>query len=467
MKTIIVWYRNDLRVADHPALAAAVAEAESVVPVFIFDPALTGGKTGSSNRNRFLLESLADLRTSLQERGADLIIRQGDAANELAQLASDTQATTVYYTQDYTPYAMSRDANVGEALDKQGVLLQGFPGRLMIDAPELLQTGSKQPYKVFTPFWKQWSRVPRRPLAPTPHRCKLPPGITAGKLPKLSDITDTATLSPQALKGGEAAAQQRLHAFIDDGITGYHNAHNNPGLDQTSRLSPYLHFGCLSARTIEDMLPEGQGADAFHRQLAWRDFYNYVLLHFPHTTRQEFQERYRHISWSYDQTLLTAWQEGRTGYPIVDAAMRQLRAEGWMHNRARLIVGSFLTKDLGLDWRLGEQYFKQWLMDGDTANNTGNWQWIAGVGVDPAPLFRRLYNPTSQQKSYDPQGVYTRRYVPELATVQDKYIAEPWKMSAEEQQAAGCVIGKDYPAPVVDHAIARQQTLERYRSAPL
>ena len=233
--------------------------------------------------------------------------------------------------------------------------------------------------------------------------------------------------------------------------------------DSTSRLSPYLHFGCLSPREVETMLPDTDGARSWHRQLAWREFYYYVLFHYPHPER-EFQERYRGMSWITSPKLLDAWKDGRTGYPVIDAAMRQLKAEGWMHNRARLIVGSFLTKDLNIDWREGEKHFMQWLLDGDMANNNGNWQWIASVGVDPAPFFRRLYNPMTQQERYDPDGEYVRRYVPELKKVPAKYISEPWKMPDDIQQASGCAIGKDYPKPVVDHKEARQLAMERYKS---
>jgi deoxyribodipyrimidine photo-lyase len=229
-----------------------------------------------------------------------------------------------------------------------------------------------------------------------------------------------------------------------------------------------LVSGSATSPSPGDRGEQSDGPARYHRQLAWRDFYNYILLHYPGNAHQEFQQQYRDMEWSYDRELLTAWQEGKTGYPIVDAAMRQMNREGWMHNRGRLIVGSFLTKDLGLDWRLGEQYFMRMLMDGDEANNNGNWQWIASVGVDPAPVFRRLYNPMTQQKRYDPDGSYVRYYVPELARVPDKYLAEPWNMPEAEQAAAGCRVGDgpecDYPGPIVDHAAARLATLERFRS---
>lgn len=465
MRTIIVWYRNDLRLHDMPALQHALRDADRIVPVFILDTALLAGKRGSANRNRFLLESLADLRQSLRGCGGELYIRGGDPLETLAQLAAETDATAVYGSADYTGYAIRRDKRVKDGLAAQDIELHLYGGRLLVDATPKLQTKTGNTFKVFTPFWKQWMLAERRDIAPPPSDIAVPQDLQAGDIPPLTGIADSQYLSPNVLPGGEQAGRDRLHAFLDDGIDKYHQRNNDLGQDATSRLSPYIHFGCLSVREIETMLPPGQGSDAFRRQLAWRDFYNYVLFHYPQNATSEFQERYRTMGWSYDQTRLAAWQEGRTGYPVVDAAMRQLRAEGWMHNRARLIVGSFFTKDLGLDWRLGERYFMQWLMDGDQANNNGNWQWIASVGVDPAPLFRRLYNPASQQASYDPEGAYVRRYVPELARVDDKYLSEPWKMPIDEQQRTGCVIGTDYPAPIVDHAEARKAALEHYRAA--
>jgi deoxyribodipyrimidine photo-lyase len=235
-------------------------------------------------------------------------------------------------------------------------------------------------------------------------------------------------------------------------------------IDSTSRLSPYLRFGCVSAREVESMLDDDDGSAAFRRQLCWRDFYAQLLSHFPANATMELQERYRRrIAWSRAGARFAAWCEGRTGYPLVDAAMRQLRGEGWMHNRARLVVGSFLTKDLGIDWRWGERHFMRLLVDGDQASNNGNWQWIASVGTDRQPVSRRLLNPTRQMEAHDPDGIYVRRHVPELAVVPDSYLREPWTMPRALQRQVGCVIGADYPAPIVDHAQARRRALERYR----
>ena len=459
---IIVWFRADLRIHDHPALATALKDAKNIVPVFIFNDDLISGKFSSSNRTRFLLECLEDLKESFQKVGGDLIIRHGEAASELQALAKETGAKAVYYTADYSPFAIKRDKKVEEALSDAQIAARSFGGKLSVSSIQKLRTQTDTPYKVFTPFWRAWSQVERRALAELPKSVSLPK-VTVGTLPTLTDLISDDHLSEDAIKGGEAEARRRLNTFLDGPIADYKVTNNDLGVDGTSHLSAYLHFGCLSVREIETLLPASEGARSWHRQLAWREFYYYVLLHFPHPER-EFQERYRGMQWIKSDELLTAWKEGRTGYPVVDAAMRQLLNEGWMHNRARLIVGSFLTKDLGIDWREGEKHFMQWLIDGDMANNNGNWQWIGSVGVDPAPLFRRLYNPSSQQKNYDPQGVYVRTYLPELKNVPDKYLGQPWTMTDEQQQEAGCIIGKDYPAPVVDHKEARELTIERYKA---
>jgi deoxyribodipyrimidine photo-lyase len=463
MKTIIVWYRSDLRIHDHPALSRAVADADFVVPVFIFDTNLTRGKRAGSNRNRFMLECLQDLRESFKKRGGDLVIREGDPSGELKKLAQEINTTTIHYTSDYTPYALKRDKQIEQQLGQAGLEMKSFGGKLIVNDPRKIRTKADTPHKVFTPFWKVWSDVTRRDIAPTPQAIHVP-AVEPGVLPSLDDITNKNDLSPRALRGGETQGRKRLHAFLENDVGVYKNNHHLPGSDKTSRLSAYLHFGCLSPREIETILPDNEGARAWHRQLAWRDFYHHILFHYPNNVHLEFQEKYRAFTWTNHPESLKAWQAGTTGYPMVDAAMRQLREEGWMHNRGRLVVGSFLTKDLDIDWREGEAFFMRMLIDGDTANNNGNWQWIASVGVDPAPMYRRLYNPASQGATYDPDGSYVRRYVPELTKVSDKYLMEPWKMSLEEQKEVGCIMGKDYPLPIVDHKAARQAALEKYRA---
>jgi deoxyribodipyrimidine photo-lyase len=317
---------------------------------------------------------------------------------------------------------------------------------------------------VFSPFHRAWEQDGRRHVLPAPRTLPpMPSRLAKGRIPSLSSLGLASDVA-EPLPGGETAGRERLMRFLVRDVADYGRNHDALAADRTSRLSPYLHFGCVSARETEERAPDGPGAGAFRRQLCWRDFHHHVLLHFPRNARSEFQERYRGtISWSRSTRRFEAWCEGRTGYPLVDAGMRQLRREGWMHNRARLVAGSFLTKDLGIDWRWGERYFMRWLIDGDEANNNGNWQWIASVGTDPQPAFRRIYNPARQMERHDPDGSYVRRYVPELARVPDTYLREPWTMPSDIQSEAGCLIGDDYPEPIVDHAEARRAALERYR----
>lgn len=462
MKTVILWYRNDLRVHDLPALAEA-GKSDYVVPVFIFNQGLLSGKHASSNRNRFLLESLDDLKKSLQNLGGDLVLRQGKPEDDLVTLATEIGASEVICTEDFTPYATQRDTRVRSALAKKGIMLRQMPGRLAIDSPTDFTAGTGTPYKVFTPFYRKWEHAERREITTLPTNIIMPNELNKGTLPTLVQMSEQHDLSTYPLKGGEKAGRARMKDWFESDIHEYHLTHDLVGSDTTSRLSPYLHFGCISVREIESLIPDGEGPSAWHRQLCWRDFYNYIIKNFPENAHMEYQERYRDMCWNTNDDWLEAWKTGQTGYPIVDAAMRQLLAEGFMHNRARLIVGSFLTKDLGLDWREGEKHFMKYLLDGDEANNNGNWQWIASVGVDPAPVFRRLYNPTKQQQRYDEDGIYVRKYVPELASVPIKFLAEPWKMTAEMQASSNCIIGTDYPEPIADHATARLEALDRYR----
>jgi deoxyribodipyrimidine photo-lyase len=461
--TSILWLRRDLRVHDHPALQAACA-AERMIPVFCFDDALLAGRHASGPRTQFLLECLAELDIALRDRGSRLFVRRGSPSREIARLARETGAEAVHVSADVSPFARRRDGAVRGALREDGVEFVPHPGMFTLDALEPVRTGQGNPYTVFTPFYKSWLRQPRRPTIGAPRA--LPPTgrkATGGSVPTLESLGLRQEVSDPA-PGGEPAARRALTRFLGGPVDEYADEHNTLAGGSVSRLSPYLHFGCVSPREVEERLGDSAGAEAFRRQICWRDFYAHVLGHHPQNARHEFQERYRGtLTWSRAETSFEAWCEGRTGFPAVDAGMRQLRREGWLHNRARLIVGSFLTKDLGIDWRWGERYFMRMLIDGDEASNNGNWQWIASVGVDPAPAFQRIFNPARQLERFDPDGVYVREYVPELREVPDEYLAEPWRMDEELQSRCGCRIGDDYPAPIVDHAEARRAALDRYR----
>lgn len=466
--TAIVWLRRDLRVHDHPPLVAALAAHERVVPVFVLDPVLLGGRFASAPRTAFLLDCLRELDAALRERGGGLVIRHGVPERELPALATATGARAVHWASDATPYALARDRRVRDALVAHGVEAVPSAGTFVADVGRP-RTRAGRPFTVFTPFHRAWEALERRPVHRAPAALPaLPRGLDRGAIPSPAALGLPAAdaLSAPAAEPGETAAREALARFLADDLDAYAERHDHLA-GGTSALSPHLRFGTLSAREAEERARRrgGAGATAFVRQLAWRDFFAHVLLHHPQNRHREHQPRMRALRWDDDPALLAAWQEGRTGYPLVDAGMRQLRASGWMHNRARLVAGSFLTKDLQLDWRAGEAWFMRRLLDGDVAQNNGNWQWIASVGVDPAPVFRRLLNPALQQRRHDPDGAYVRRWVAELRGVPDELLAEPWRMTAEQQEAAGCRIGRDYPAPIVDHALERRRALERYRAA--
>jgi deoxyribodipyrimidine photo-lyase len=433
--TRLLWLRRDLRVHDHPALEAARHQTDHLVPVFCLDDRLLHGRHSSGPRTQFLLECLADLDRSLKSRGSRLVIRHGRPEQEIPKLAAETNANGVHFSSDASAFARDRDRRVERALD---VPAFEHPGLFALDDLDAIRTGAGGPYTVFTPFHRAWSGLPRRRIAGTPRTLPpLPPGLPTGTLPRLGDLGLRQEVA-DPMPGGESEGRNRLTRFTADKAAAYGDTRDLLADDGgASRLSPYLHFGCLSPRELEERVP----SRAFCRQLAWRDFYAHVLRHFPANAHSEHQARYRGtIQWSRANKRFEAWCEGRTGFPLVDAGMRQLRREGWMHNRARLVVASFLTKDLGIDWRWGERWFMRWLLDGDEASNNGNWQWVASVGVDPQPAFRRMFNPARQQERFDPDGGYVRRYVPELRNGADGYIA-----------------------PIVDHAAARREALARYR----
>jgi deoxyribodipyrimidine photo-lyase len=396
-------------------------------------------------------------------------VRHGRPEREIPALASELDAEAVYWTSDVAPYARARDSRVTDALRAAGVAARPSGGGYCVDVGKP-RTRDGRPFRVFSPFARAWAAAPRRDVGRAPRALPaLPSRLKRGRLPALDALGLSGELTDPVCEAGEPAARAALARWLDGPVDAYAKVNDLPA-GGTSVLSPYLRWGCLSARECEERARAhgGRDAQAWVRQLCWRDFYAHLLLHHPESAVHELQERYRGaLEWDDDDSdRLAAWQEGRTGFPLVDAGMRQLRATGWMHNRVRLVVGSFLTKDLHLDWRLGEAWFARLLLDGEPAQNTGNWQWIASVGADPAPAYRRMYNPARHQERFDADGTYVRRWVPELRDVPLARLAEPWTMSDDEQGAAGCVIGRDYPAPIVDHAAERRRALEIYGAVP-
>ncbi|MEO3876476.1 deoxyribodipyrimidine photo-lyase [Nonomuraea sp. B12E4] len=402
--TAIVLFNRDLRVHDHPALAAACERAERVVPLFVLDPAVPAGR-----RTGFLLECLADLRASLRERGGELFVRHGDAVHETLKLAAELGAEAVYASADVSSLARRRERR----LDDERIEFQRFPGVTVVPPDELRPSGGGDHYRVFTPYWREWTRHKRRRRLPPPRKVRTPPGLDAGRLPEGEPHP--------GVPGGESAARERATRWLRHNLAGYADGHDDLAGDRTSRLSPYLRFGCLSPL---ELACRGEDSADFVRQICWRDFHHQVTYAFPRINRENYRHRER--SRRHDPDALQAWQAGMTGLPIVDAGMRQLLAEGWMHNRARLIVAAYLIRMLGVDWRDGAWHFWQHLLDGDVANNFGNWQWVAGTGNDTRP--NRGFNPLRQAKRFDPAGEYVRRYVPELAGVPAGDVHEPWRL---------------------------------------
>jgi deoxyribodipyrimidine photo-lyase len=467
MSTALWWIRRDLRLADNQALAFALSQAAHVVPVFVLDPSLLAASASGEKRLAFLFDGLRSLDADLRRRGSRLIVRRGRPDEELARLLAEAQAQLIVAERDITPFARRRDERIARALPLH--LVAG----LTVHAPEDVLKEDGRPYTVFTPYSRKWlSLPPPMGTLPAPERISTPDGLASLEIPGEPALPVSAPFP-----AGEREAQRRLLAFTtgdDAAIVRYRDDRNRPDLEGTSRLSPYLRFGMLSARhavvaarAAWQAAPSAEargGCDTWLAELIWREFYVAILYHFPHVRSGSFQRQYDRIAWDNDPAAFAAWCEGRTGVPIVDAAMRQLVQTGWMHNRCRMIVASFLVKDLLIDWRWGERFFMQQLVDGDPASNNGGWQWTAGTGTDAAPYFR-VFNPVAQGQKFDPDGLYVRRWVPELVGVPAKFIHEPGRLPLSDQHRAGCVIGKDYPAPIVDHALARERTLAAYARA--
>jgi len=439
VRRAVVLVTRDLRVHDHAALSSAVGAVDEVVPLFVFDDALVRAHP-SAAREAFLLESLADLRQSLRRSAGELFLRRGDAVEETLRVAHSTDATAVFLGADGSGYAHRRQERLARECLRERVELQ-IENTIAAVVPGEITPTDRDHYRVFTPYWRRWRQTPLpEPLDP-PRRVAVPIDLPPGELPAPS----------RTQGGGEQAGRRQLDEWLRGGLHDYSATRNDLARDGTSKLSPFLHFGCVSANEVVTRARrEGSVADEFVRQLCWRDFYLQLLSANPCTATADLHPRER--EWSDDEDALEAWTYGRTGYPIVDAAMRQLRAEGWIHNRARLIVASFLTKSLKIDWRHGAQVFFDQLVDGDLANNTGNWQWTAGTGVDTRPY--RIFNPTAQARRLDPEGTYVRRHVPELAALDGPSVHEPWRSPLAAR-------APEYPNPIVEHDAAQRDSSPR------
>lgn len=452
----IWWIRRDLRLSDNQALTAALSDGQGIVPVFILDDHLL--LKPAEKRQAFLFAGLRELDRELRDRGSRLIIRRGDPSIEIPRLAAECSAASIYAEQDVTPYAIHRD----NALSR--LVKIHLTGGLGVHPAASVVKPDGNPYTIFTPYSRAWKALPF--ISQT-----LPAPLVLPPVPDLSSTVVTNLPVTDLFPPGESEAQRRLATFVSGPLYEYQETRNRPDLEGTSTLSPYIRFGMISARQAvlaarQAMVnaPDIQSrssCETWINEIIWREFYQSILYHFPFVLQTAFRPSLRSVLWRNDPQDLRAWQAGLTGYPIVDAGMRQLAATGWMHNRVRMIIASFLVKDLLIDWREGERWFMRSLVDGDPAANNGGWQWIAGTGTDAAPYFR-IFNPVIQGEKFDPTGHYVRRWIPELEHVPQKYIHAPWKMPSDMQHAAKVIIGRDYPAPLVDHSEARQRALSAY-----
>jgi deoxyribodipyrimidine photo-lyase len=466
---VIVWFRQVLRVSDHPALVAAIATGRPVLPLYILDDEAPGPWRFGGARRWWLHHSLDALDRSLRNRGSRLILRRGPSLDILRELVRTCGASTVFASRSYEPWARRLEDRVRAALSEDGVGFETSAGTLLFE-PDAVATKSGGPFKVFTPFWRAIAQLaPRKPqVAPdkiTPPR-DWPQSDSLERWGLLPVAPDWARGLRETWVPGEEAAVARLEDFLNEGIVSYHQGRDRPGEDATSRLSPYLANGEISPSTCWHAvraIGDCRGVETFLRQLAWREFSYHLLFHWPDLPVAPFHAKFAKFPWRTEPSKLSAWQKGRTGYPIVDAGMRQLWRTGWMHNRVRMIAASFLVKHLLVPWQEGEAWFWDTLVDADLANNAASWQWVAGSGADAAPYFR-IFNPVKQGTTFDPAGTYVRRWVPELAGLDARFIHSPWLAPKPALDAAGIVLGKTYPLPVVDHATARNRALAAFAS---
>lgn len=461
----LVWFRRDLRDYDHAALSAALAAHRAIYCAFVFDREILDALPSRADRRvTFIWRSIRELKEALRARGGDLHVLHGRARQEIPRLARRLKVSAVYVNRDYEPQAIARDVAVAERLRAAGIDFRTRKDQVIFELEEI-RTQSGGAFSVFTPYRKAWlARLRPAHLAPYdigPLEARFAP-VNAGPMPPLEDIgfEGVEPLLPAGMSGGA-----RLWRSFRKRLGAYARQRDFPSLGATSRLSVHLRFGTVSIRALvrEARSRRGAGPAAWLSELIWREFYFAILAARPDIVDHAFRREYDALRWERDGTAFRAWREGRTGYPLVDAAMRELNATGAMHNRLRMVTASFLVKDLGIDWRRGERYFAGKLLDYDLAANNGGWQWSASTGCDAQPWFR-IFNPVLQSRRFDPDGTYIRRWLPELARVPDAHLHAPWEMGRIEQRSGECVIGRDYPAPIVRHEEARRRTLVRYRA---
>jgi deoxyribodipyrimidine photo-lyase len=462
---IILWFRRDLRLTDHPALVAACRQGQPVIPVFILDEESAGHRQLGGATRWWLGRSLAALADDLRRLGSGLVLRRGKSLDILKQLVSETGATALHFNRRFDPPGLALDKVISDALRADGIDVIDHDANYLHE-PWQVRTAQGDPFKVFTPFWRRLAEQ----YAP-------PPALAVPRLtPNGADLPGSEALAQfrferpwsagfaDSWQSGSAGAQLQLKRFLASGADDYAALRDRPDCIGTSRLSPHLAWGEISVHEAWRRADPARwpGAGAFRRELAWRDFNMHILHHYPPLPTTPWQQSFQSFPVRNDAAGLQAWQQGRTGYPLVDAGLRELWHTGWMHNRVRMVAASFVIKHQLIDWRLGEAWFWDTLVDADPAQNAGNWQWVAGCGFDAAPFFR-IFNPTLQGAKFDPRGAYIRRWVPEIAGLTDKELNEPWKVAASRLRDVGITLGITYPQPVVQHEVARQRALAAYR----
>jgi len=470
----IVWFRRDLRLADNPALSAAVASGAPVICLYILDDEDAGSSATGGASRWWLHHSLAALQDGLKAKGQTLLLKKGPAEDILLALTDEFGATAVHWNRLYEPWSIARDTEIKARLTERGVTVESHAVD-MLREPWDVKTKAGGAFSVFSPFWRalQGTGAPPAPLtAPTAvHSTEKSEGDALEDWALAPRKPDWAASFPEHWTPGENGAADRLKAFLDGPINDYAAGRDFPAQPAVSRLSPHLHFGEISPRQVwhatATAMADGRVGDtagwSFLRELGWRDFNRHLLYYNPGTVRDNFRSQFDAFPWADDDAAFHAWTEGRTGYPFVDAGMRELWQTGIMHNRVRMVVASFLVKHLLIDWRKGEAWFRDTLVDADLANNVGGWQWAAGCGADAAPYFR-IFNPITQGEKFDAGGAYTRRWVPELAGLPDKFLFKPWEAPPLVLSQAGVTLGETYPAPIVDHPSARQRALDAYET---
>ena len=468
---IFFWHRRDLRISDNLGLTAATQQTTKVVGLFCLDPNILDRDDVAPARVTYMIGCLQELQESYQNLGSQLIIIQGEPEKAVPQLAQTLKVKAIYWNRDVEPYAKERDRNVSAALEEKGIESSTFWDQLLHAPGEILTKSSDSPYKVYTPFWRSWIQADKQSITP---EIKELEGLNKTELEKANKAGAIALPTakelgyeweyPLLLAPGETTAKEKLEEFCDRTIYSYDEERNFPYVDGTSQLSAALKFGAIGIRTVWQATVDiaqncrsdeaKNGVVTWQKELAWREFYQHCLFFFPELADGAYRQEFKDFPWENDLTKFQAWCEGKTGYPIVDAAMRQLNESGWMHNRCRMIVASFLTKDLIIDWRWGEKYFMQKLFDGDLSANNGGWQWSASSGMDPKPL--RIFNPASQAAKFDQDGDYIRQWLPEISSMDTEYLVMG-KIPALERASY------DYPQPIVDHKIQQRKFKELYK----